>query len=109
MNKELNDALTRLATLNRQRDGLYQDLRRSLALQEIWPDAFEHGRCTSRVTGNPRSELTFVLTLGNGEQREKPLQDIPVILWSEQVKNDIRRLGPHHARKFYTLLKKGEA
>jgi hypothetical protein len=105
MKKAIAEKLAHLDHLNVQREALHQDLKRSLALQDLWPDAFDHGACTSYVVGNPRNEMTFVLTMGNGETREVPLQDVPVVLWSEQVRESIRKLGPHHARKYYHLLK----
>jgi hypothetical protein len=105
MKKAIAEKLAHLDNLNVQRDALYKDLNRSLAIQELWPDAFEHGACTSYVVGNPRSEMTFVLTLGNKETRKLPLQDVPVILWSEGAKATIRELGPYNARKYYRLLK----
>lgn len=104
---EISEAMDRLKQLNRDRDDLYRELDKSLALQGVWFDAFEYGRCKSRIVGNPRDSLTFNLTLGNGEERSLPLEEVPVILWSDQVKADIRQLGPFHS-KYYKLLKEGE-
>lgn len=105
MTAEMTQALLKLERLYEERDGLHQELKRSLALQEVWPDAFTHGRCTSQVTGNPRRELTFTLKLANGERRSKPLEEVPVILWPASVKADIRQLGGHHGSwKYHKLL-----
>lgn len=108
MTNEAMEKLDQLAHLNSERDKLHHDLRKSLTIQGLWADAFEFGQCTSRVTGNPRGELTFTITLGNNEQRSLPLEEVPVILWSEQVKDDIRQLGPFHCHRYFKLLKNGE-
>lgn len=108
MTKEALQLMGELDLLYEERAALHHDLRRSLVLQELVPDVFAHGRAKTRVQGNPRNELTFVVTLGNGEQRTMPLEEVPVILWSESVKADIRDLGPYHARKYHRLMTKGE-
>jgi hypothetical protein len=105
---ELTQALLKLDRAYEERDALHHELKRSLALQDIWPDAFTHGRCTTQVTGNPRRELTFTLKLANGERRSVPLEDVPVILWPETVKADIRQLGGFHGSYKYHKLLKGE-
>lgn len=101
---QIQEKIERLEALNRERDGLYLELKRSLAIEELCPDAFKEGNPRSQVYGNPRGDLTFTITLANGERHDFPLEDIPVILWSEQVKADIRQLGPFHARKYHTIL-----
>jgi hypothetical protein len=108
MNQKALELMGELDKLYEERDALHHQLKRSLALQEIWPDAFVHGRCTTQVTGNPRRELTFTLTLANGERHEKPLEDVPVILWPAAVKADIRQLGGFHGSWKYHKILKGE-
>jgi hypothetical protein len=101
----VTDKLAHLDELRAQVDTLHHDLKRSLAIQSIWPDAFDHGSCTSYVVGNPRNQLTFCLTMANNETREKPLEEVPTILWNPKLKADILMLGPVNARKYYRLLK----
>ena len=108
MNQQIQQKMDELDALYEERDQLHHELKRSLALQAIWPDAFTHGRCTTQVTGNPRRELTFTLKLANGERRSKPLEEVPVILWPDTVKADIRQLGGFHGSWKYHKILKGE-
>lgn len=104
----IKDAMERLEQLDLERDKLKAELRKSLALQAVWPDAFDHGPCGSQVVGNPRDQLTFNLKFLNGETRSVPLEEVPVTLWSEQVKDDIRKLGPMSKSRYFYLLTQHE-
>lgn len=106
MNK-LDAAIDRLEKLHRKRGQLQLELKRSLALQKLWPGAFDSDKKpTTQVTGNPRRKLWFAMYNGN-ERHEMPLEEVPVILWPEAVKNDIRRIG-WNARSVYRNLLKEE-
>lgn len=86
-----------------------QQLKRSITIMTIWPDAFEQGSVTTQVTGNPRKQLTFTLTMGDGEKRTKPLEEVPTVLWPASVKADVLKLGPFACRKYFDLLKGEDA
>lgn len=107
MNQAALDKMAELDRVYEERDALHHELKRSLTLQAIWPDAFTHGRCTTQVTGNCRRELTFTLKLGNGEMYHKPLEQVPTILWPETVKAEIRSAG-YQARAVYKTMLIGE-
>jgi hypothetical protein len=101
---KIDKAIQRLEHLHAKRMALHEELKRSLALQKLWPDAFDHDRKpTTQIVGNPRRELTFNAHIGD-EHRSLPLEDVPTILWSNQVKADIRELGPFGARRYYKIL-----
>lgn len=107
----VTELMTKLDSLYEDRRQLHHDLHKSLTIQELWPDAFVHGRCSSQVKGNLRNKdlpLTFILKLGNGEKRYLPLEEVPTILWPEKLKAEIRKLGPFSGNRFYKLLKQGE-
>lgn len=107
VNNELDLAIAKLDRLHAERGKLQRELKRSLALERLWPEAFSGDRNpTTQVKGNPRREMTFTMYNGN-DTRELPLEEVPVILWPEAVKNDIRRIG-WNARSVYRNLLKEE-
>ena len=53
-NDKIKDALANIELLDSERTQLYEKLKRSLAILALWPDAFQHGPCSSQVTGNAR-------------------------------------------------------
>ena len=93
---EIQDKLDHLDELDRQRKELRNQLDKSLAIKQLWPNAFEgEGRVTSRVTGNPLGgSLLFTVTLADGKRHTLPLEEVPTVLWSEQVKKDMSKLSP---------------
>lgn len=84
-------SLANLKELRALQGKLVAELERSLAIQQLWPDAFAHGRCTSRWIGAPldrnrrdgriRYALRLRISDGAGNAREFPQADVPVILW----------------------------
>lgn len=86
----------KLLGLGKDRDKLMQDLDKSLAVQELWPNAFRNGNPTSRVRGNPRKSLRFNITFPDGTTDSMPLEDLPIILWPESVKADLKGLSPYN-------------
>lgn len=82
-----------LRELYRKRDELWDKLGRSLVIQELWPQAFEHGSVKELRMGQQFSpgetkpqdlELTF--ENGAGERRTFPLKDVP-----EPIRSDALR------------------
>lgn len=97
---------TRIEELTRQQTETVAKLRRSLVLQELWPEAFEHGSVRSQVVGNVRrGELTFTVTRGDGSSRSFELAAVPVLLWPEAVLEDVR--GRPQGKYFQLLRKAG--
>jgi hypothetical protein len=77
--KELEALRDKERELQRQ---LYRCL---LLLDTFGADLFKHGAIKTRVTGNPHGALTMVVTMGNGETEELPLEDVPLELWPIDV------------------------
>jgi hypothetical protein len=108
---EIDTMMDRLDKLDAERAALRHDLRKSLAIKLLWPDAFEHGQCSSQVKGNLRNKtlpLTFTLKLGNGEERSVPLEEVPPILWPKKLKEEINKLGFMSGNRFFRILKEEE-
>jgi hypothetical protein len=49
---------------------LLTELKRSLALERMWPGVFDNGAVKAHWFGNAHNGLKYVVTAGNGEQRE---------------------------------------
>lgn len=98
--KKLHDA-------GEERDDLMKQLAKSLAIQELWPNAFRNGNPKSRVRGNPRKSLRFNITFPDGTTDSMPLEDLPVILWPEAVKDDLKALSVYNKYN-KILLKAGQ-
>ena len=93
--KEIQQGMVHLQGLARKRDEKMDQLQRSLAVLEIWPEAFADGSITTRVvmrawwtaSGRERFEedrkkkhpVFFVKTKG-GEERGFGFDDLPTIL-----------------------------
>ena len=66
-----------------------RELERSLAIRSLWPEAFQHGRCSSCWIGSPqgrdmrgmRYALRLRVTDGAGAVREFPQGDVSAVLW----------------------------
>jgi len=71
----------KLYQINKKReelDGLYAELKSSFHLQALWPEAFDYGKITTRLTGSPFKlvEMRFVIVAGNGDQKDFPLVEV---------------------------------
>jgi hypothetical protein len=107
---EIDLAIERLERLHAERAELHGELKRSLALQNLCEAAFGDGpNPTSRVVGNPRREMTFTISKGNEVLKALPLEEVPVILWSQKVKDDIRAAGWQARSVYRNLLKEEES
>lgn len=81
----IRETMERLKELEKQRAKLIAELDCSLALRELWPDAFDKGRVHSHVEGSMQkpSTLRLVVKKEDGERREWGL-------WDSQVANCLR-------------------
>lgn len=67
------------------------ELTKSLRLQQFYPEAFSHGTCRTGARGNLQhyaQDATFYIKLGNGEQVNFPILDVPYELWPEQARQN---------------------
>ena len=90
--------IDRIEALREKQDKCLTELKKSLRIKALWPEAFEHGSVNSTVTGNPRRALIYKITRGDGVSREFPLSAVPLELWPAQVLEDMKRPGanPHY-------------
>ena len=96
MNAQQTTLMNRIREREDERAVLINSLDRSLEVQAIDPQAFDHGKVTSHVIGNPWSpdSMKWVMTRGDGLQREYPLLSVPECLWGEfsrSVAHDVTR------------------
>jgi hypothetical protein len=79
-----------------KRRALMDDLAKSIALAQLWPDVFEAGGATSvwfeppgyvrsgrhsgRMPEHPHARLHFRVTSGAGAAREYPFMEVPAVL-----------------------------
>ena len=88
---ELKAKLQSLTAKHKQRDELLGDLEKSLELQKLWPEVFEHGGAKSHWYGlnTPYNHAIrqpthkyhmFVVTDGSGESRTFSFNEVPKIL-----------------------------
>ncbi len=78
-------------------------LRRSLALQDLWPRVFAHdGRARSWFRGNLYRPLYMVLIIedGAGEQRRFPLDQAPDIIFRPFSEKQLANNAPRQFRLY---------
>ena len=74
----------RLAELEAGRARIMRKLERSLAIRDLWPQAFAHGACTSRlVTVDGGRLVCLEITDGAGKLRTFANREIPECLRGE--------------------------
>lgn len=103
----MTELMERLDALDAKADeaaALRADLRRSCLIKELWSEAFEKGSTTSWVSGHTREVLTFTIRRGDKSVRKFDLLDVPVELWTEEVKDHVRKWRG----KYWLVLKEAE-
>jgi hypothetical protein len=76
--------LDRIAELEAGRERLIRKLRRSVAILGLWPEAFAHGPCTSRLrTGDGGRLVCLEIRDGAGKVRTFANREIPACLMGE--------------------------
>jgi hypothetical protein len=85
--------LSELRALEEKKSKLLAEMERSLAILQLWPDAFAHGAINSAWTGLPTKrdfrgtvyDLRLRVTDGAGTVKEFPQAEVPPILWPTPV------------------------
>ena len=85
--KMLEAKMEQIEQLERKRKELFHKLRRSMAIRDLWEEAFDGGRCHSRVEGNQR-QLYFIIRDKSGEERKWKLEDVREILWPPEIRKE---------------------
>ena len=76
-----NDTRTHLQRLEEKRQELMKKLKESMAIRDLWPEAFRHGTTMSSLTGNLLSgAVKFRITAGDGMHKDFELKDVPPVL-----------------------------
>ena len=85
-------------------------LRRSLALQDLWPSVFDHGRARSFFLGNVYRlhYMVFVVEDGSGEKREFSLDQTPDLFFLPFAEKQLSNNAPRKFR-LYTQRRKRAA
>ncbi len=94
------DQLAKVEALAQRAAELRADLKRSLMLQQLWPEVFKYGKATTQVTGNAHHAMQFTIKNERGKVREFDLIAVPVELWPAAVIADIDAV--HHFNTKYS-------
>jgi hypothetical protein len=90
-----------LTALTREAAKLAQDLQNSLAVQELWPAAFDHGSASVALVGNAYHPDAFRLRVRNSQDtREFPISQVPSLIRSAHLDGVAKTLRPHQTRAF---------
>lgn len=79
MNKKAQELMAHLDELYIAADKTRKQLKASMDIQMLWPEAFKYGKCTSYLGGNlfKIDSMQFIIRNGNGDTKEFKLTDIP--------------------------------
>lgn len=72
--------MSEVEDLRVRRDDAMSRLQKSFALQDLWPDCFEHGSVTAYFHGSPARGFFFTIQRSDGEYRTFPEIDVPSII-----------------------------
>lgn len=76
-----SDTRTQLQRLEEKRQELMKKLKESMAIRDLWPEAFKHGTTMSFLTGNLlKGTIKFRITAGDGTHKDFELKDVPTVL-----------------------------
>lgn len=100
------EMLKDLDALEAKRTDLYSKLKASLAIQELWPEAFSQGTVSTRIQGShSKGFRLYINNLRLGEEKSFPLSEIPLELaCRDHIKKALKaivneRCGPSNAKK----------
>jgi hypothetical protein len=90
LNQKARELMTHLDKLYIAADKTRKQLKASLDIQLLWPEAFKNGNCTSYLGGNMSNmfefkTMRFIIKNGIGETREFKLMDIPDYLLKRAI------------------------
>jgi hypothetical protein len=79
MNQKAREVMAELDKKYDQLDKTRTQLKASLDIQMLWPEAFKHGKCTSYLGGNlfEFKTMRFIIKNSQGDTKEFKLMDIP--------------------------------
>ena len=80
MNDNAKQLMDKLEGLYLESAELRKRLRQALAIQDLWPEAFMHGKAKTTWRRTPIKggyKETFVIVDGNGQRKSFPEADVP--------------------------------
>lgn len=72
--------LARIDELEAGKARLMRKLKRSIAIQQLWPDAFAQGGVTSRLVSCNGKATQLLIRNAAGEERSFKAADVPALL-----------------------------
>ena len=105
----IHEKMKKVRALHDKKSKLFDELEQSLAIQQIWPEVFNHGSVKCRVDGflNAHSKAKLIITNGAGEERTILLKDAPRAVRTRHVKA-FAPGGPYVFTNFFERLNKEE-
>lgn len=76
----VQEKLSTIEQKEQEKKVLYQNLNRSLAIQELWKEAFDNGTVSTFFHGNSYKQIYWTIKRSDGEERTFKLQDLPPVL-----------------------------
>ena len=67
----------KIAAIEQEKIALTAALRRSLAIQRLWPQAFANGHVSTTWKTGGHTGLSFVIWRNDGEKREFTVEELP--------------------------------
>lgn len=108
MQQAIAENLQRLGDLRQEITAAWAELNDSLALQALWPEAFEHGQIKTALSNydlSKPSRCRFLIKRSNGEIREFPLWAISDSLLAPHVKQVFTK-ADHNLGRFRQWLER---
>ena len=81
--KRIAEKFKKIKELEAEKDKLFEELERSVAIKMMWPEAFRGGCVKARMEGSHHSHprnMKFIITNGEGVIREFPITEVPAVL-----------------------------
>lgn len=94
MNRTADEILTSIESKEAQAAELRQQLKGSLAIQKLWPEAFDAGtaKLGARATVHDPHKGTIIITRSDGEKREFEAMQVPFFLWPSGMQENFLKL-----------------
>lgn len=107
MNKEARAIIAELDKKYIELDKTRNQLKASLDIQMLWPEAFKHGKCTSYLQGNLNKfeSMFFQIKDGAGEIRDIQLIDLPDHLLKRAIEFQKRKANTWNITQLDKLYK----
>lgn len=106
MSKEIELLLGKLKDAHIKSAELTEELEKSLAIKELWPDAFKHGEVTSTLLGKSgKDNDQFVVISNLKESITCSLKDFPYLLLEHLLTNRIDSAPTMRDQRFWRQLK----